>query len=244
MKQEATCQKTTELAMAPKAKAKEPSAEADKAKLKNVDADKAEEAKVKLLPEAAAPPPKTCCDRFCCCFKAISDAMAKRAEERALAPMLKEARRQFALIDLDGNGTLSVEELMMLRSKATFGSPDEMLKALDANNNGVVDLDEWLEYFRQEYLKNPAVAMKLLVMFEKMISEKRAMDARNAWAANWELKSEAERVFNILDEDGSRLLDIDELKALKHTHDELERVQADRSGHLDLAEFMLYVKTW
>ena len=230
--------------MAPKAKeAKAKAADADEKKLKNIDADKAEEAKVKLLPEAAALP-KTCCERFCCCFAACGRALAKQAQERAMAPMLKEARRQFALIDLDGNGTLSVEELMMLRSKATFGSPEEMLKARDANNNGVVDLEEWLAYFRQEYEKNPAVAAKLLVMFEKMISEKRQMDARTAWASNWELKSEAERVFNVLDEDGSRLLDIEELRALRHTHDELVRIQADRSGHLDLAEFMLYVKTW
>ena len=112
---------------------------------------------------------------------------------------------------------------MNLRSKATFGDPVALMRRLDVNSSGTVDLFEWIEFIKEEWRRHPAVALKLLSLFDKLIEEKRQMDIRNAWATDWPLRSEAERVFNVLDADGSRLLDMSELRALRRTNMELDR---------------------
>jgi len=213
-------------------------------KVVNVVEDKAEEKVIKAVP---AEPKKAvaCWDHWwCCCFQAIGRHMARSAMLKEMEPLLKEARRLFEMLDIDGDGKLTVSELLVLRSDASFGSKEELLALMDSNKDGVVSLDEFLEYIRIEYEKNPAVARKLLATFEKLVTDERARKAKEAYMAEWDLKEEAERVFNLLDEDGSRLLDINELKALKHTHSELENLRADKSGVLDLYEFLLYVKNW
>jgi len=207
--------------------------------LTNLDADKAEEAQAKQVQDRG----ESWVQRCLKCIPCVSRAQ-QLAEERAVAPVMLEATRLFQLIDLDGNGTLSVDELTQVRHKATFGDPADIFKKMDTNKDGVVAMDEWLSYIRDEWRKSPIVVSKLMVVCEGVITEKRSRDAHSAITTKWPLREEAERVFGLLDADGSRLLDVNELKALKKTSAELQRIHTDKSGQLDLAEFLLYVKNW
>ena len=84
----------------------------------------------------------------------MSDAeVIAQAREQALAT----AREAFAKLDSNGDGTVTKEELRGLASTSTDGlgadaatiesKLDEFVATFDADGDGKVQLNEWLEFF-------------------------------------------------------------------------------------------------
>ena len=79
----------------------------------------------------------------------------------------------FWMADLDQNSVLDESEIANLRNSWRFAN--RMKRALDLNNDGVVDPVEWVQYVRRQYIKNGkrgwSVVNALLRVFRRQIRE-------------------------------------------------------------------------
>merc|ERR1711998_401755 len=57
-------------------------------------------------------------------------------------PEKGRAFKLFKMLDLDGNGTIEVDEICIVHDS----DKDNMIKVLDANGDNQVDKDEWIGY--------------------------------------------------------------------------------------------------
>ena len=177
-----------------------------------------------------------------CIESALANKLAERAARRELqakaaqkeieeftAEFKSAARRCFQLIDKDGGGTLSHDEIVeavktdqeVISFLKTCGEENLMfllhpprlkkaLEVLDTDGSGEVDVDEW------ETAINRGLAKRL----EQMAKERERRE-RAAAAADGQFTAEflklAEEIFDMIDEDQSDTLTHDELtNAVKH----------------------------
>ena len=86
-------------------------------------------------------------DEFCVMIKASSKYSIQQNEQ-------EELREQFRLFDLDGNGSISPDELKKVMStmgeKITDADIDELLGKYDLNKNGMIEYNEFVKYMLDE----------------------------------------------------------------------------------------------
>ncbi|KAL4156670.1 hypothetical protein PRNP1_005699 [Phytophthora ramorum] len=163
------------------------------------------------------------------------------AEEKYLgysAQDLALAREQFAHYDTDKSGSINASELHKLFTnlgeQLTLNNVRELIKAVDTDGNGEVDLDEFLHLLRKQQDKNQySASLTLALLFGP------------------EELTKLKQQFMVLDLDGSGAIDEHELqqlvKKLGRRADEfdlpamLREVDADGSGTIGFNEFLQIV---
>jgi len=65
-----------------------------------------------------------------------------------------EIEKVFKELDLDGNGSLTIEECFAYWKNFPMTSTSNMISQLDANNDGEVSYDEWLNFWEYLYYTN------------------------------------------------------------------------------------------
>lgn len=147
-------------------------------------------------------------------------------------------RHQFDHYDVDHSGSISAEELLKLLQTlgepVTLASVQEMIRQVDANSNGEVEFDEFLQILRRQKQKNRFSApLELAIMFGPKELEK------------------LKRQFMLLDLDGSGSIDQQEIQVLikklgRRVQDfdikaMLSEVDSDGSGSIGFNEFLQIV---
>lgn len=149
-------------------------------------------------------------------------------------------REQFDHYDGDKSGSISAKELRKiftsLGEPVSLASVKEMIREVDANGNGEVEFDEFLDILRRQRGKNQySVSLELAILFGPK-----------------ELEN-LKRQFIRLDLDGSGFIDEHEIQALIKKlgrkveefdlEDMLLEVDADGSGTIGFNEFLQIVAT-
>ena len=120
------------------------------------------------------------------------DIMAPKTQHLS-KEKIAQMRNEFLLLDTDGDGTVSTEELsnvlwtMRVKFKLTEGSIKKMIKELDADNSGTITVDEYMA--NQQNKTNKDIIHRALIQ-----------------------RSSVRRDFHKYDADGSGYITKDELK--------------------------------
>uniref|UniRef100_A0A7S0KZ38 EF-hand domain-containing protein n=1 Tax=Asterionellopsis glacialis TaxID=33640 RepID=A0A7S0KZ38_9STRA len=172
-------------------------------------------------------------------LKEFAAATGRGSEPSSLSE--KDIESLFHTLDLDGNGTLEVDEAKVaLRGiLGDDNSLDEIFRSVDEDGNGVIEFSEFKSVLRQKFDDGPGVSIHRTKHFQSAVLQR--FDPQDG------LSDEALRnIFDAIDLDGSGELTIDELEMVfgklarkdeEHVSDWVDSIDADLSGRISFDEF-------
>ncbi|CAM9392948.1 unnamed protein product [Ascophyllum nodosum] len=192
-------------------------------------------------------PLPTCCENVYCTAqlsKPSADAQGWRSENDLQQVALKI---EFARHDRDGSGALDMKELPAILDEHGVdydaGRLSRLLQIYDVDRSGALDFKEFSALLKDVHA-DKAVAKKRMLSYDlpQSILKEFSMEEID----------EMRMAFGLFDESGDGVLDEEELeKVLREfgqeptkdkIHEEMSRIDCDRSGEIDFQEFVLLMK--
>jgi len=100
-------------------------------------------------------------------------ALAARAETNEF---LEEAQALFKEYDIDGNGSLSIAEMIEMLGASSVPAVLQFMSSFDSDMSGSIELDEWRSFCEKAWAANKPVATRFIKTLRYKLKRKRAAE--------------------------------------------------------------------